>query len=154
MADEGEISAVVCDNGSGVVKVRERGNVGTGVHSRVSWRTITVRAIGGAAVEAHGQLALRMQAGFAGDDAPRAIFPSMVGRPRHQGVMVGMGQKVRCSPAARSPVTASSTGAASVTLTAIAQEGRHLVLDLLGKNMKCRTHTLGTKRKPNEAYLP
>jgi actin, other eukaryote len=52
MADESEISAVVCDNGSGVVK-----------------------------------------AGFAGDDAPRAIFPSMVGRPRHQGVMVGMGQK-------------------------------------------------------------
>nr|AEW46681.1 actin [Ulva linza]ARO49594.1 actin 1 [Ulva prolifera]ARO49595.1 actin 1 [Ulva prolifera] len=52
MGDEGEVSAVVCDNGSGVVK-----------------------------------------AGFAGDDAPRSIFPSIVGRPRHQGVMVGMGQK-------------------------------------------------------------
>jgi len=33
------------------------------------------------------------KAGFAGDDAPRAVFPSIVGRPRHQGVMVGMGQK-------------------------------------------------------------
>merc|ERR1719514_35424 len=52
MADEGEISALACDNGSGMVK-----------------------------------------AGFAGDDAPRAVFPSVVGRPRHQGVMVGMGQK-------------------------------------------------------------
>merc|ERR1712095_152217 len=33
------------------------------------------------------------KAGFAGDDAPRAVSPSIVGRPRHQGVMVGMGQK-------------------------------------------------------------
>ena len=52
MGEEGEVSALVCDNGSGMVK-----------------------------------------AGFAGDDAPRAVFPSLVGRPRHQGVMVGMGQK-------------------------------------------------------------
>ncbi|CAL4084914.1 unnamed protein product [Meganyctiphanes norvegica] len=51
MAQEEEC-ALVCDNGSGMVK-----------------------------------------AGFAGDDAPRAVFPSIVGRPRHQGVMVGMGQK-------------------------------------------------------------
>jgi actin-related protein len=51
MADE-ESTAIVVDNGSGMVK-----------------------------------------AGFAGDDAPRAVFPSIVGRPRHQGVMVGMGQK-------------------------------------------------------------
>ncbi|XP_071484203.1 actin, cytoplasmic 1 [Diadema setosum] len=33
------------------------------------------------------------KSGFAGDDAPRAVFPSIVGRPRHKGVMVGMGQK-------------------------------------------------------------
>ncbi|KAH9502268.1 Actin-2 [Bulinus truncatus] len=33
------------------------------------------------------------KAGFAGDDAPRSVFPSIVGRPRHQGVMVGMGHK-------------------------------------------------------------
>uniref|UniRef100_A0A7N6AKY3 Actin alpha 1, skeletal muscle n=1 Tax=Anabas testudineus TaxID=64144 RepID=A0A7N6AKY3_ANATE len=52
MCDDEETTALVCDNGSGLVK-----------------------------------------AGFAGDDAPRAVFPSIVGRPRHQGVMVGMGQK-------------------------------------------------------------
>ncbi|CAL4148267.1 unnamed protein product [Meganyctiphanes norvegica] len=52
MCDEEDLCALVCDNGSGLVK-----------------------------------------AGFAGDDAPRAVFPSIVGRPRHQGVMVGMGQK-------------------------------------------------------------
>uniref|UniRef100_A0A669BSV2 Actin, alpha cardiac n=2 Tax=Oreochromis TaxID=8139 RepID=A0A669BSV2_ORENI len=52
MCDDDETTALVCDNGSGLVK-----------------------------------------AGFAGDDAPRAVFPSIVGRPRHQGVMVGMGQK-------------------------------------------------------------
>jgi len=52
MDDDEEVSALVVDNGSGMVK-----------------------------------------AGFAGDDAPRAVFPSIVGRPRHQGVMVGMGQK-------------------------------------------------------------
>ncbi|KAH8356588.1 hypothetical protein KR200_008038, partial [Drosophila serrata] len=34
-----------------------------------------------------------LKAGFAGDDAPRALFPSMVGRPRHHGVMVGLDQK-------------------------------------------------------------
>jgi actin-related protein len=34
-----------------------------------------------------------IKAGFAGDDAPRAVFPTIVGRPRHTGVMVGMGQK-------------------------------------------------------------
>ena len=51
MADD-EVAAVVCDNGSGMVK-----------------------------------------AGFAGDDAPCAVFPSVIGRPRQPGVMVGMGQK-------------------------------------------------------------
>jgi len=34
-----------------------------------------------------------VKAGFAGDDAPRCVFPSIVGRTRHPGVMVGMGQK-------------------------------------------------------------
>ena len=33
------------------------------------------------------------KAGFAGDDAPRAVFPSIVGRPRHITVMAGMGNK-------------------------------------------------------------
>ena len=33
------------------------------------------------------------KAGFAGDDAPRAVFPSIVGRARHHSVMVGMAEK-------------------------------------------------------------
>jgi len=49
---EGEVSALVIDNGSGMVK-----------------------------------------AGFAGDDAPRAVFPSIVGRPKQKSIMVGMGDK-------------------------------------------------------------
>ena len=28
------------------------------------------------------------KAGFAGDDAPRAVFPSIVGRPRHQVIII------------------------------------------------------------------
>ncbi|KAJ0976556.1 hypothetical protein J5N97_012030 [Dioscorea zingiberensis] len=34
-----------------------------------------------------------VKAGFAGDNVPRAVFPSIVGRTRHTGVMVVMGQK-------------------------------------------------------------
>ena len=33
------------------------------------------------------------KAGFAGDDAPRAVFPSIVGRPKMPGIMVGTDQK-------------------------------------------------------------
>ena len=33
------------------------------------------------------------KAGFEGDDAPRAVFPSIVGRPKIPGIMVGMEQK-------------------------------------------------------------
>ena len=33
------------------------------------------------------------KAGFAGDDAPRAVFPSIVGRPKHPVYMVGMENK-------------------------------------------------------------
>ncbi|KAK2112761.1 actin [Saguinus oedipus] len=33
------------------------------------------------------------KAGFTGDYAPQAVFPSYVGRPRHRGMMVGLGQK-------------------------------------------------------------
>lgn len=37
------------------------------------------------------------KAGFAGDDAPQVVFPSIVGRPSHTGVinLVGMGLKDR-----------------------------------------------------------
>ena len=35
------------------------------------------------------------KAGFAGDDAPHAVFPSIVGRPKVPGIMGGMDQKDR-----------------------------------------------------------
>ena len=87
MGDEGEVSAVVCDNGSGVVKVR---------HWRVSENVTVDRYTSEAGNDrlAEVDCCLAVQAGFAGDDAPRSVSPSIVGRPRHQGVMVGMGQKV------------------------------------------------------------
>lgn len=34
-----------------------------------------------------------IKAGFAGDDAPRSVFSTVVGRPRVPGVMVGMDQQ-------------------------------------------------------------
>ena len=49
---ESEYSAIVVDNGSGMVK-----------------------------------------AGFAGDDAPKAVFPSIVGCPRFESVMAGVSHK-------------------------------------------------------------
>ena len=33
------------------------------------------------------------RAGFAGEDAPRAVFPSIVGRARQPGIFIGMGSK-------------------------------------------------------------
>jgi len=33
------------------------------------------------------------KAGFAGDDAPRSVFPTLVGRPKMPGIMVGLDQK-------------------------------------------------------------
>jgi actin-related protein len=30
------------------------------------------------------------KAGFAGDDAPRSVFPTLVGRPKMPGIMVGL----------------------------------------------------------------
>jgi len=35
-----------------------------------------------------------IKAGIAGDDAPRTYFPSIVGRPKMQGIMVGIDHKV------------------------------------------------------------
>ena len=34
------------------------------------------------------------KAGFAGEDAPRSVFPSITGRPKQRSIMVGMGNKV------------------------------------------------------------
>ena len=36
-----------------------------------------------------------VKAGFAGDDAPRAVFPSIIGRPKYEAIMTGMGKKDR-----------------------------------------------------------
>jgi actin len=72
---EQEVQALVIDNGSGMCKVNKALFV-----CFVSIQTVVA-------------LFFLLQAGFAGDDAPRAVFPSIVGRPRHTGVMVGMGQK-------------------------------------------------------------
>lgn len=35
----------------------------------------------------------KSKAGFVGDNAPNTIFPSIVGCPGHQDMMVGMGQR-------------------------------------------------------------
>ena len=34
-----------------------------------------------------------MKAGFSGEDAPRAVFPTIVGRPKNQSVLVGVETK-------------------------------------------------------------
>lgn len=34
-----------------------------------------------------------VKAGLAGEDAPRCVFPSIIGRPKHNGVMVGLQRK-------------------------------------------------------------
>ena len=34
-----------------------------------------------------------VKAGFAGDDAPRSVFPSIIGRAKYQGAMVGIANK-------------------------------------------------------------
>jgi actin-related protein len=33
------------------------------------------------------------KAGFGGENAPRVVFPNIVGRPRHKSVMVSMGSR-------------------------------------------------------------
>lgn len=33
------------------------------------------------------------KAGFSGDDAPKAAFPAIVGRPKSKGIIVGMNDK-------------------------------------------------------------
>jgi actin-related protein len=34
-----------------------------------------------------------VKAGFGGEDAPRVVFPAIVGRPRYNAIMAGIGQK-------------------------------------------------------------
>ncbi|KAJ7663014.1 hypothetical protein B0H17DRAFT_1171585 [Mycena rosella] len=64
---EDEVAALVIDNGSGMCKA---GFAGVLLRLGVPLKLIFDRR-----------------------RCPRAVFPSIVGRPRHQGVMVGMGQK-------------------------------------------------------------
>ncbi|ELR15353.1 Actin subfamily protein [Acanthamoeba castellanii str. Neff] len=63
------------------------------------------------------------KAGFAGDDAPRAVFPSIVGRPRHTGVMVGMGQKDSPSVGIRHPQAVLSLYASGRTTGIVLDSG-------------------------------
>jgi len=49
-------------------------------------------AIGNTAVVMDNGTGL-VKGGMAGDDAPRCVFPSLVGRPKNESVMMGMGQK-------------------------------------------------------------
>ena len=84
---EQEVQALVVDNGSGMCKV----------FVLLCFCFCFLFLFRDSQTTQHQQTARRApcpkQAGFAGDDAPRAVFPSIVGRPRHTGVMVGMGQK-------------------------------------------------------------
>lgn len=34
-----------------------------------------------------------VKVGLAGEYAPKSVFPSVIGRPKHQGAMMGIGQK-------------------------------------------------------------
>ena len=97
MADAEDIQPLVCDNGTGMVKVMM--DLLLSQLLSILDNLIVIHYFHYGAVF---QLLLFggpdccvffNQAGFAGDDAPRAVFPSIVGRPRHTGVMVGMGQK-------------------------------------------------------------
>jgi len=81
MADGEDIQPLVCDNGTGMVKVCSSCSCCYFIFSNLVLLILITRFLN------------FWQAGFAGDDAPRAVFPSIVGRPRHTGVMVGMGQK-------------------------------------------------------------
>jgi hypothetical protein len=91
--DDGSVAALVCDNGSGMVKVSAASQCVKMQSVYHRWQPVVGRHACLIAVTLF--LLGALQAGFAGDDAPRAVFPSIVGRPRHTGVMVGMGQKVR-----------------------------------------------------------
>lgn len=44
-------------------------------------------------LNAFNNICRHFTAGFAGDDAPRSVFPSLIGRARQPGIMVGMEQR-------------------------------------------------------------
>ena len=106
MADE-DIAALVVDNGSGMCKVSWNLGPKRSIHKLPGF--VGPEEVTMATSERKFRLMLFLtrqplpplylflssphQAGFAGDDAPRAVFPSIVGRPKHPGIMVGMDQK-------------------------------------------------------------
>ncbi|KAF2363909.1 Actin family [Trinorchestia longiramus] len=57
-----------------------------------------------------------VKAGFAGDDAPRAVFPSIVGRPRHQGVMTVYNSIMRCDIDIRKDLFANNVLSGGTTM--------------------------------------
>ena len=85
MADGEDIQPLICDNGTGMVKVMVK------VRKCIPFTRVT--SFIPQCNYTNLKLCLILQAGLAGDDAPRAFFPSIVGRPCRTGVMVGMGQK-------------------------------------------------------------
>ena len=108
MADTEDIQPLVCDNGTGMVKVQHQytfffffffffvlSNFADKIFKpfATSIFEYVCYVIGLLMIYCDSVDLSTLQAGFAGDDAPRAVFPSIVGRPRHTGVMVGMGQK-------------------------------------------------------------
>eukprot|EP00980_Cylindrotheca_fusiformis_P028009 scaffold22575_cov141-Cylindrotheca_fusiformis.AAC.40 len=74
MADDEDIAALVVDNGSGMCK-------GGSLRVRLKPQRKS------------RDLGLCDDPGFAGDDAPRSVFPSLIGRARQPGIMVGMEQR-------------------------------------------------------------
>jgi len=60
------------------------------LHSAAQKRTMAEEEVAALVVDNGSGMC---KAGFAGDDAPRAVFPSIVGRPKMPGIMVGMDQK-------------------------------------------------------------
>ena len=95
-----EVAALVVDNGSGMCKVLKPQLVQTNQQYVTTLRDILNMFVYQSEIAPNDTKncevlkikfciimflqCLSFKAGFAGDDAPRAVFPSIVGRPRHQ----------------------------------------------------------------------
>ena len=81
LAMSDEVVALVVDNGSGMCKAGLVASVLQGFSFAIS-------------LPPHQS---SRQAGFSGDDAPRTVFPSIIGRPKMPGIMVGMDSNLASS---------------------------------------------------------